>query len=173
MPDSPQDVAPTRDDAPATPPLPGWRRAVVVLLLAWAAVAFGHAASEVGRQSLARTDPQAVAAWRLGEPRAASLRTFLHTMAVHLPPDRVVAFSAESDDSDQRFFLTLWSAYFLPRQRVVRLPGTAAEPDLAAVPADYVITYNHRIDFTKPGLPSLEEVARHPSGALYRVGGAR
>jgi len=162
MPTSPQDTA------PATPAGAGWRRAAAVALLIWAGWAFAHAASEIGRQSFHRSDPEAVAAWRLGEPRAASLRTFLHTMAVYLPPDRVVAFSSETDDFDQRFFLTLWSAYFLPRQRVVRLPGSVAEPDLAAVPADYVITYNYRLD-----LPQLEEVARHPSGALYRVGEER
>ena len=151
----------------------GFRHVVAALLLAWAGWAFAVTALEVGSQSLDRSDPEAVAAWRLGEPRAASLRTFLHTMAVYLPPDRVVAFSAASDDFDQRFFLTLWSAYFLPEHRVVRLPGSVAEPDLAAVPADYVITYNHRFDLPRPGPPGLEEVARHPSGALYRVGGGR
>lgn len=151
------------DPSPA-PPRSGWRRVARGALIAWAVMAFVATSWRTADGVLHRSDVPVVVDWRLGEPRSLSLRSFLHTMAVYLPPDQRVAFSSETDDPNQRFFLTRWSAYFLPGQRVVLLPGSVAEPKLAAAQADYVITYNHRLEH-----PGLEEVARHPSGALYRV----
>ena len=104
-------------------------------------------------------NPGAVAAWTLATPRMESLRRFLRAVETRLPPDRLVSFEAGGGNDDQEFFLTLWAAYLLPEQRVLRLGGPVSES-----PADYLIAYDTTLDD-----PRLEVVLRHPSGVLYRL----
>jgi hypothetical protein len=144
---------------PAVRRLRSLAAAVLAAALGWSAWWLGVELSAVRQEVLDPPNPGAVAEWSLATPRAESLERFLAAARTRLPPDRVVAFTAGSGQHDQEFFLTLWAAYLLPDQRVLRLD---ALPDASG--ADYVLAYN-----TELADPRLVPAFRHPSGWLYLV----
>ena len=138
--------------------------AVLLVLLAWSGWAL---AVEVRDFAATLGEPQrsgAVAGWRLANPNAEGLGAFLSLVDRHLPDDRVVVLDSHLESGDQQFFLTLWAAYYLPRQRVI-----SRDHPRAGEAAHYVITYISHLDPAQRARRGLTEVLRHPSGALYRA----
>ena len=133
--------------------------AVLAVAIAWAAWSLAAELAALRRQVADPPNPGAVAEWTLATPRMESLRRFLRAARTRLPDGRVVAFASATGDADQEFFLALWAAYLLPEERVLRLDGPVERSG-----ADYLLTYNTTRDD-----PHLEELLRHPSGALYRI----
>lgn len=137
---------------------------LLTLLLGWSGWALAVEAAGFAA-TLARPPVSgAVAEWRLATRGAEGLGAFLTVVDQRLPNDRVVVFDSHLEIPDQRFFLRLWAAYYLPRQRVIDRDHPLAEQT-----ADYVILYNDRLDAAQRAERGLTEVFRHPSGVLYRV----
>lgn len=146
-------------------PLPRFLRvALPALLLLWSAWALGVETTSFAAGLRRPADSGAVAEWRLATRGAEGLGAFLTVVDRHLPADHVVLFDSHLDIPGQQYFLTLWAAYYLPRQRVIHRtrPG-------AWQAADYVVLYNSRYDAAQRAARGLTEVFRHPSGVLYRV----
>ena len=61
------------------------------------------------------------AQWKLGWPSTRSFREAMAEVDRRLPEGAVVAVDAPDLDPSQLFFLTMWCAYELPRQHVLRL----------------------------------------------------
>ena len=141
------------------------RRAVVWAVLAvlgpWTAIAFASEQWRALDALRARHGSGVVARWRLGEERPESLRRFLADVDRATYPGSVLAFDPELEPAEERFYLTLWAAYFLPGKEVI----AASRPD-ALREAHYLVTYNHH-----RAPPGAERVVLHPSGSVYWLGG--
>jgi hypothetical protein len=103
-------------------------------LLLWTAAAFVQevAAAARGREQDPNLYP---AAWLLGGPQVEPLRRTLEAVGHRLPRGAVVAVDSQAWDHDQLHFLTMWSAYYLPRHHVVHRELLANER-----PPVYVVT---------------------------------
>lgn len=132
-------------------------RAGVLALSVW--IGFGFLAEQwQALEALrSREGSGVVARWRLGEERSESLRRFLADVDRATYPGSIIAFDPQVEGGDQSFYLTLWTAYFLPGKQVI----PASHPD-APRQARYVVTYNHN-----RAPPEAELVYLHPSGAVY------
>lgn len=137
---------------------------LLALLLAWSGWALGTElttfAAALGRPHQAG----GVEKWRLATRGAEGLGAFLAVVDGHLPDDRVVVFDSHLENPGQQFFLSLWAAYYLPRQRVLNRNHPRARQA-----GEYVILYNARLDAAQRAERGLTEVFRHTSGVLYRA----
>lgn len=128
-------------------------------LLLWAGWGAGVEAWRASAVLASRRAPHAVAFWRLGDDRPEALRRFLAEVGRRVGDDDVVAVVTAAGEGDQDFFLGLWAAYLLPRQRVIRLAHRRARSE-----ADWLVAWGTRIDH-----PRLTPVLERPAGVLYRV----
>jgi len=146
-----------------------WRRRAVLALLLAALAWAGRGLvvetlgwrEEVALRAAGR-DPAAgvVASWRPGDPGPRRLARFLEVVAHYLPPDAAAAVVAPGKPPGEEHFVALWTAYLLPRHRVLPRSGALEALDGVA----YVIAWELPVDD-----PRLDELLRHPDGALYRV----
>lgn len=139
------------------------RRVPAALLLAWIGVWFVVEADALRRAAAAPPDPGAVGEWRLSTPRARAFGAWVEGMAPRLQPGAVVVLTSSTGSTTQDFFLTLWAAYHLPRQRVVPLDHHAAWNA-----GDYLLAYDTTFDRPPQGR-RLALVAADHGGALYRI----
>jgi len=143
---------------------PRFRRFAVWALLGvlgtWTGIAFVSEQWRALESLRSRYGSGVVARWRLGEERPESLRRFLADVDRATYPGSVLAFDPELEAADQRFFLTLWAAYFLPGKQVI----SGSHPD-ALREAQYLVTYNHH-----RAPPGAQRVVLHPSGSVYWLG---
>lgn len=134
----------------------------VGLLLVGIAAGWGFAVEQVKAvRALESSEGSGVVArWRLGEERPESLRRYLEDVNRATYPGSTIAFDPEVDSADQRFYLTMWVAYFLPQKHVI----STGHPE-ALEAADYLVTYNHY-----RGPPEAKRVFLHSSGAVFWLG---
>ena len=103
-------------------------------LLLWTAAAFLQEVTAAARGR--EQDPNLYpAGWLLGGPQVEPLRRTLEALGHRLPRGAVVAVDSQAWDHDQLHFLTMWSAYYLPRHHVVHRELLAGER-----PPVYVVT---------------------------------
>ena len=138
------------------------RKLPVALLLAavaWLAWGFAVETRAAVAALAAPPAPEAVWSWRLGDPGPARLAAFFAAVDRAVPAGSVVALATGTGSADQDFFLSLWAAYDLPRQRVILLSRPEA-PHVAGFVAAYGTTLND---------PRYEPVLAEAGGTLYRV----
>lgn len=140
---------------------PTLRKLPLVLLLAavaWLAFGFGSEARSAFASLAAPPDPGELWRWRLGDPTPTDFGLFLLEAGRAARPGSLIALATSTGSPTQDFFLGMWTAYGLPRNRVVLRSSPAAAD------AEYVVTYTTLLDE-----PGLEEILRRAPGALYRV----
>ena len=116
-------------------------------LLLWTAVAFLEEAAAAARGR--EQDPNLYpAGWLLGGPQVEPLRRTLEVLGHRLPRGAVVAVDSQAWDHDQLHFLTMWSAYYLPRHHVVHRELLAGE-----LPPVYLVTIPPRADAPSGATP--------------------
>jgi hypothetical protein len=138
-------------------------RLALLGLLAWTLFA---CALELHRSEwLLRHDPfpeEQPSRWRITSRPVRRLAGFLSAVKPVLPAGSRVAVTNEPGTPEERFFRSLWIAYYLPG--VETRPASAAA---AGLPVDFQLTYGTRADD-----PRLIPVLTAPEGTLYRVRGA-
>jgi hypothetical protein len=124
--------------------------AAAALLLLWTSAGLVQEVVQAarGRESDPRLFPSG---WLLGGPQVEPLRRSLGALGHRLPRGAIVAVDSLHWDRDQLHYLTMWCAYYLPRQNVVHRELLAAEG--GAAPA-YVVTLPPRDEL--PGGRRLE-----------------
>jgi hypothetical protein len=135
-------------------------RAVLVLLLAWAA--YGAALELYRSWWLVAADPwldSEPSTWRVGSGAARRIEHLARRIEPQIPPGSVVAVVSTPDAPREARVRALWLAYFLPRHDI-----RAGQPD-DRMPADYWLTFGPRPD----QLEGLEPIDTTAAGALYRV----
>lgn len=134
------------------------RFAALVALTLWSV---GGCAVEVGRELAegAAELPQAFSRWRFDTPQADRLTAFATAVGERVPEGSVVAFATGGGRGEAEQFQSLWVAYTLPRQRVIRLSHPRA-----ARQADFLAAYGPRVEHPRLGPPE-----RLPGGWLYPV----
>lgn len=150
--------------APSAASAPPLRRrlaaALGVAILAWTGVACAVAAGRFADRLLGPPRPAGATRWNPGEHAAGRLEAFLAAVEPRVPPGRLVLFSLAAAPAEEEYFQSLWAAYYLPRQRVIR----ARHP--AAAAGEYLVL----VDGGGTAPPAGgEELLRHPAGALYRL----
>jgi hypothetical protein len=138
------------------------RRLAPALLLAavlWLGAGFAREAVAAWRARSAPPRGGDLVFWRLGDAGPERLARFLAAVAAAVPPGAVVVVTDPGADANQRFFLRLWAAYFLPRHRVLGID----HPE-AARAAEYLVSYGAPMT-----LPRLAPALYRPEGVLYRV----
>lgn len=138
-----------------------------MVLAILAALAISLTDTLEARQRLLRAQEQGVppSGWQLGARQQERYQRFLHAVADTLPKDSRVAVlgPGEAPRSEATFFLSLWTAWHQPRWRVLRRPSAEGREQ-----ADAWITYRRHLKAPTLRIHGLEEVARHPLGAVYR-----
>ncbi|MES1243346.1 MAG: hypothetical protein ABUT39_17170 [Acidobacteriota bacterium] len=141
------------------------RRLVLVLFLAWSALAFLVELSDTfagwDRRESERSDP---IRWRFGVRQVGILEQCLAEARREIPPGSVVAFaSPPSADASAAadFYRWRWAAYLMPEYDVL-----AVSDPKAGELAQYLIAHRQAIDH-----PRAEKVRQLTGCVLYRVTG--
>lgn len=117
-------------------------------LLLWGGLSFTIEAHRAirGREASPHLYPES---WLLGGPQVEPLRASLEQLDPRLPEGATVAVDSQAWPPEQLHYLTMWTAYYLPRQRVIHreylglverplyllsLPPRAASPPGAQAP---------------------------------------
>lgn len=139
-----------------------YRALTIGLLLVGVAAGWGFVAEQVKALKILNSPEGSgvVARWRMEQERPESLRRYLEDVNETTYPGSTIAFDPDVGSEDQRFYLTLWTAYFLPGKQVI----PAVRTDALEV-AQYLVTYNHH-----RGPPDAERVYLHPSGSVFWLG---
>jgi hypothetical protein len=88
--------------------------------------------------------------WLLGGPQVEPLRHVLEGVGHRLPRGAVVAVDSQAWNHEQLHYLTMWSAYYLPRHHVIH-----REFLVASKPPVYVLTVPPR-DVLPAGAVAIE-----------------
>jgi hypothetical protein len=131
----------------------------MLLLLAWTVWGSGVELAAAARVLAVDRAPRAVAFWRLGTDKPEALRALAAEVDRRAAAGDVVAVAHAAADTDQAFFLSLWTAYYLPRQRVIRLAHPRARAEAA-----WLLTWGTRFDH-----PRLVREVDRPEGTVSRV----
>lgn len=139
------------------------RRLILVLFLAWSAVAFFAELSETfagfDRRESERADP---IRWRFGVRQVDVLEQCLAEARQVIPPGSVVAFAspASADTAAAaEFYRWRWAAYLLPEYDVLSI----SDPRTGEL-SQYLIAHRRQIDH-----PRAEKMRQLTGCVLYRV----
>jgi len=135
-------------------------RCALLGLLAWAAFA---CVLELHRSEwLLRHDPfpeEQPSSWRITSRPVRRIANFLSAVKAAVPVGSRIAVTTEPGPANERFFRSLWVAYFLPGVETLPENGPAT-----GLPVDFLLAYGTRADD-----PRLEPVLTTPGGVVYRV----
>jgi hypothetical protein len=102
--------------------------------------------------------PRQPSGWRLGSAPAEGLRDFLTAADSRLSSPSLVSLSASMTRGEETTYLTMWTAYLLPRHQILPVA------DETQAPADYRLVYG-----TGAPHPEADLVFSSPEGAVYRL----
>lgn len=132
--------------------------ALGLALLLWAAAACVVATARFAQRLFGPPRPVGASSWNPGEHGPARLEELLAAVEPRVPPGEVVVLAAAPAPAEEEMFISFWTAYYLPRHRVIRAGHHAAAQ------AEYLIALG------PDAAPRAgEELLRHPSGTLYRL----
>lgn len=114
--------------APVGPPARPLAVGLAALLIAWSTWSVGRQAQLALRPPSTQWSP--VFAWRAQTPAVEEVRRFAERVAARVPQGEPILFTL-AEGGDDEFFLSMWTAYFLPHHRVLRrqnVPPGAVPP---------------------------------------------
>jgi hypothetical protein len=133
--------------------------AALAVLLAWSAWGWAAEAHRNVARALSEEGEGIVPRWRFGDRPQREFAGFLASAGRVIEPGRIVVLAAPEGYGHDRFYLTLWAAYLLPRNPVLEL----THPQAGTV-GEVLVAYQLTIEN-----PRLTRLAVFPQGVVYRV----